>query len=552
MNESAEQLRKKIKHLLAEQHLPGHQGIMKDFDEFLEQYYSRIKELEESEEKFKNLVQKSTDAIIILNPAGSVLEWNKGCELVFGIPREMAFSQKIWSLAAKFIVPDYVDSERNIFRQQSMEQAFLTGQAPWIKHTNEMVIVDEEGNNKTIQSIAFPVKSAQGYLLGIISRDISEVKDTEKMLKIARDKAEEASQAKSRFLANISHEIRTPLNVILGFSGIMKELPAGSEKFGELLSGIERSSKALMSLINDILDLSRIEAGKMAINPVPLNLRQLVHDVQQVFALKANSKGVDLNLEISPCLPHLIKMDETRIRQVLFNLVGNAVKFTAHGAVSIRVEAKNTIRKSGNTNICITVTDTGIGIEPHETESIFDPFFQNVVPGIIKQEGTGLGLSISRRFVEMMQGEIKVESEPGQGTTFKIFIPGVQVLEYKSRKGKLRILENQGEPDTIGIRPMADNDQLVANLFSEIVQRTGSLKQAKVFLSREIWVEFDKVADILGFDEVLVFSEALSDVASKKQLPALKAFSEKLEQQARAFNVIEINQMLSAMEKLRG
>ena len=511
----------------------------------------RVQAQEESEEKFKSIVQNSTDAITIVNPAGSVIEWNRGCELIFGIVRKTALNQKIWSLMAQVIRPGFAISKDSIFMRESILSALKTGESPWFLQTSDTEITDGTGQIKTIQSVVFPVKAARGFMLGIVSRDISQAKETERMLKIARDTAEEASSAKSRFLANISHEIRTPLNVIQGFTEILKEYPATDPRFREHLSGIEKSSRALMSLINDILDLSRIEAGKMSINPVPLNLRALVEDVQQIFSLKAKNKGLEILLEVSPCLPHLVSMDETRIRQVLFNLVSNAVKFTHKGSVSISVESSKVARKPGFTHLQISVADTGIGIEASELEAIFDPFYQKDVPGIVHQEGTGLGLAISRRFVEMMNGQIQVVSEPGKGTSFTLSLPHVQVLEYRSRKGKMRLPPKT--KDISGMAAITTNEikLLTDNIFREIAAREGSEKRAREFLQQEIWTEFDKIADILGFEEVLLFAGSLSHLGQQNDLPMLQEFGKKLQQQAEALNVIEINQMLSALEKLR-
>ena len=514
----------------------------------------RVLAQEETEAKFKNVVQNSTDAIIIVNPYGLIIEWNKGCELIFGINRKNALNKEIWTFLSETLAPGTPLSDNNMFLKENIENALKHGESPWFQQIHETEIIDTKGNRKTLQSVAFPVKSTHGFIMGIVSRDISESKEAEKMLKIAKEKAEEASMAKSTFLANISHEIRTPLNAIMGFTGILKEFKVDNTRFKDHLSGIEKSSKALMSLINDILDLSRFEAGKMEISYVDLNIRNLIEDVRQIFSLKAESKGISLTTKVRKDVPVVIKMDEVRLRQVLFNLLGNAVKFTYKGTITIEVDSADEDTKSGLVDLVIKVTDTGIGIEEEEMDKIFDPFYQKAPLKIMRQEGTGLGLAISRRFVQMLKGEISVSSAPGEGTIFTVTLPGVKVLEWGSDRDKHIAAEKTKREktevlrDTSGIK---DVSVLAEQIRKEIIQITGSEKKAREFLSEKIWTEYDKVADILGFEEVIRFAGFLDKLAESHKLKFLKRFSEILMTEAGAFNVIEINRMLTSLEKLR-
>ncbi len=506
----------------------------------------RVKAQEETEQKFKNIVQNSTDAIIIINQQGSIIEWNKGCELIFGFRREAILEQKIWTFLESIKSDNSTFAPEEIISKEALLKTLKTGKNPWLNRITDATIITATGEKKSIQSVMFPVKSVDGYLIGVVARDISEVKKAENMLKVAKEKAEEASQAKSHFLANISHEIRTPLNAILGFTEILKEYPVTDQKFKSHLSGIEKSSKALMSLINDILDLSRMEAGKMNIKPTPLKIRSLVNDVQQIFSLKAENKNLAIKTVLPSNLPKVISMDEVRLRQVLFNLVGNAVKFTSQGSISIEAYAKNV--SADKTDLTFKVADTGPGIAPEHIPSIFDPFYQKTPKGVGKQEGTGLGLAISKRFVEMMNGNIQVSSKQGQGTVFYVFIPEVPVIQSSAEKNK---------PDTQDPREeSADlifpgNKELVRLIHSEIMKKTGSEEAATKFMAEQIWSEYDKVADILGFDEVESFSTALLHLARQKKLEHLERFALKLQREAKSFNVIEINSMFSCFETLR-
>ncbi|TVQ09562.1 MAG: PAS domain S-box protein [Bacteroidetes bacterium] len=508
----------------------------------------RVQAQEETEQKFKNIVQNSTDAIIIVNQAGSIIEWNKGCELIFGFRRKMALGQKIWDFIDSRTLPDATVSEKSLFDKKHIQQALQSGESVWFKKISETKIKDSWGKTRTIQSAAFPVKSGRLFLMGIVARDISEAKETETMLMIAKEQAEQASQVKSQFLANISHEIRTPLNAIMGFTEILKEFPVTDEKFKSLLSGIEKSSKALMGLINDILDLSRIEAGKMELNPTAFSIANLVEDVRQIFSLKAEQKGLQFNVTVHKQVPHIVLLDELRIRQILFNLAGNAVKFTETGSVDIDVMAKKSPELKDCIDLTIKVADTGPGINIKDLQTIFEPFFQKQPEGTLKQEGTGLGLAISQRFAEMMNGKITVNTQLNKGTEFSVHIPGIPSSESKNT---IKIKAKQPVETPNALSTAESEKELPRMIMQELTDSLGSFQKAREFMSREVWSEYDKIADILGFDEVVKFSGILEEIAQNKKLRYLKAFSENLRKCAITFNVIEINKMLSSFEKIR-
>jgi len=506
----------------------------------------RVQAQEETEEKFKNIIQNSTDAIIIVSQLGSIIEWNKGCEIIFGYKRKQVIGQKIWTFVEKVLYSNTQNIEESMFGKNNIQNALRTGDSEWFKKINEIVIKDSCSKSKTLQSVGFPVKSAQGYLLGVVARDISEAKNVENMLKDAKEKAEEASYIKSQFLANISHEIRTPLNAIMGFTEILREYKVTDTKFKSHLSGIEKSSKALMALINDILDLSRIEAGKMSLNPSPFNISELVEDVKQIFSLKAGQKGLALTSEIMPGTPLNMLLDELRLRQILFNLVGNAVKFTEKGSIRVTLQTRRKTTLNNAVDITLRVIDTGPGISQKDLNEIFNPFFQKQPHGTQKQEGTGLGLAISRRFVEMMNGKIAVNSTPGKGTEFVVFIPSVSVLEeFAKDAGKTTTQASEKNLD------FNSHKELTDVLIKELVSKFGSVNQANDFMRKQIWSEYDKIADILGFDEVISFSSLLNGIAEKENLKYLKEFALMLSHEANSFNVIEINRLLSSFETLR-
>jgi PAS domain S-box-containing protein len=247
-------------------------------------------------------------------------------------------------------------------------------------------------------------------------------------LEEAKNQAEAATKAKSEFLANISHEIRTPLNSILGFTQLLQKKITDEDQVKQLNS-IRASGKNLLLLINDILDLSKIEAKRLDLKYENVNIKVLLDEIKEIFMLNATNKGIDLILEYSDDMPSVLVTDEVRIRQILFNLLGNSIKFTSTGSVWIRCSAieKNIEKKT--TNIELVVQDTGIGIRQDQMEEIFESFRQQSGQSAKKYGGTGLGLAITKRLVEMLGGVINVESEVNNGTSFSVMIPDVDYHE---------------------------------------------------------------------------------------------------------------------------
>ena len=299
------------------------------------------------------------------------------------------------------------------------EQRILMTGAPIINKVERQN--DTEGNVRWASVTKVPTRNRAGFITGIIgiSRDITDLKAAEEELAEARDKALESTRLKSQFLAAMSHEIRTPMNGIIGMTELLLDTPLSAAQ-GEFSQTINTSAHSLLHIINDILDFSKIEAGKLVIENEPFDLYEVVEDSLELLAHRAQAKNLDPICVMNPGVSRWVKGDSVRLRQILVNLLGNAVKFTESGEIMAHV----TPLEETEDSMCVSfaISDTGIGIEPEIQARIFEAFTQADGTTTRRYGGTGLGLSISRQLVEMMGGEMAVTSEPGKGSEFSFTV----------------------------------------------------------------------------------------------------------------------------------
>lgn len=372
----------------------------------------RTKELRETSVFFQALIDHIPSLIYYKDNRLRFTGCNTAYERAFGLDREDIAGKKVTDL-------DYISpEERERFDEEQRQLLELGGSI-----NREVTLDFADGTRHEMLYSAARIVDPDNRPLGIVGLlvDITVHKRVERELAIARDRAEAADRVKSTFLATMSHELRTPLNSIIGFTAILLQEMAGplNEEQGKQLQMVRNSSQHLLTLINDVLDISRIEAGEMHLSEEAFELPESIEKVAEIIRPLAEQKNISLNVHFERN-PGTRLGDPRRVEQILFNLIGNAVKFTESGSVNVEVDMQ---REEGHNLVVITIRDSGIGIREEDMRNLFKPFRQIDSALSRKHEGTGLGLVICKRLTEMMNGDIEVSSRWGVGTTFTLRLP---------------------------------------------------------------------------------------------------------------------------------
>lgn len=368
--------------------------------------------LTEREASTRSILDAGTDAFVSVDADGAISTWSRQAEEIFGWTEADVLGRKL----SETIL---VANRRTAF-DEGLAGFLATGDESVVNQRVEVVALHREGHELPVELAIWPVRSHDEWSFSAFVRDITERKQAESELAAARDQALENSRLKSEFLANMSHEIRTPLNGVLGMTSLLLDTKLHGEQ-REFAETVRASGEALLVLLNDILDFSKIEAGHLDLESIDFDLRALLEDVVGLLSLPAHHKGLELACSLPVEMPATIRGDPGRLRQIITNLIGNAVKFTASGEVLLDLSIE---REDGADPILhFEVVDTGIGIAAADQEAMFDSFSQVDASTTRRFGGTGLGLAISRQLVELMGGEIGVHSELGQGSTFWFTIP---------------------------------------------------------------------------------------------------------------------------------
>jgi PAS domain S-box-containing protein len=452
--------------------------ILSNFNAMSEAVNSRESSLRSSEERLKLATSAGGVGIWDWNVTSNELTWDDSMYSLYGIGKDdFSGAYDAW---IRTLHPD----DRQ-FAEEEIQAALKNER----EYAPEFRIVHPDGKIRNIKASSKTFFNSQGNALRMIGTnfDITEIKQAEDELRrykdhleeeielrtadlvLARNAAEAANQAKSAFLANMSHELRTPLNAILGFSNMMRKDPLLQESQRQNLDIINRSGEHLLTLINDVLEMSKIEAGRVQLENAPFDLGGMVRDVADMMQIRAQEKGLRLLIDQSSQFPRYIVGDEARLRQVLINLIGNAVKFTQQGGVTLRLGTKH----NKISHLQIEVEDSGPGIGLEDQKRIFEPFVQ--LGEQADSKGTGLGLTITRQFVQMMGGNITLESTIGKGSLFRVDLPLNEVSEAVIAQPKrvengevVGLAPGQPEYRILIVEDQRDNQLLLTKLMESV------------------------------------------------------------------------------------
>lgn len=475
------------------------------------------KDLADSKELFKTVFNNSAVAIIVTDKDQNIIAWNPFAEKVLDMGREELFNRPV----SQLYPPD----------EWKRLKAFHVHKKGVVSDIETMVL-KKDGSILDVSLSLSVVKDIQGEAVGSIGimRDVSIQKKTQTMLLEAKKVAEAASQAKTMFLANMSHEVRTPMNTILGMVDLTLDTELTTEQRDNLLT-VKNAADILLSLLNDILDLSRVEAGKIQLESIEINVERIVRSVCKTMDILARNKGLKLQWVVDEAVPDMVKGDPVRIRQILVNLINNAIKFTKEG--NIQVEVKVDLKEEDKCELRFSVADEGVGIDKDNQKKIFEVFTQADVSTTRQFGGTGLGLSICKRLLELMGGRIWVESEKGRGSIFYFVVPYAivkkeevpEALQEESIESQLmEQISKKKQPEEVrekkeDLHILLAEDNLVNQKMTQKVLEKKGWKIAVANNGREVLDIFEKEAfDLILMDALMPVMDGLEATRKVRQM----------------------------------
>ncbi len=425
--------------------------------------------LRDSERRLADIIDFLPIATMVIDREGRVTAWNRAMEAITGVKREDILGKS----DHEYSLPFYGERRPILIDLVFTPEEELAARYSHIRREGSVLSAEAFIPNLGIILVGYAsaLYGIDGSIIGAIEsiRDITDIRRVEEDLKEAKTVAEAANRSKSAFLANMSHEIRTPMNAILGFAQLMDRDPDLSPQSREHLDIINRSGEHLLSLINDILEMSKIEAGRATFTPNTFDLQAFLRDIERMFRIRTDAKKLSFLLEEVGPVPRWAVTDEGKLRQVLINLMGNAVKFTEEGGIALRIASR--AGKKGTVNLRFEVEDTGPGMTEEEKGLLFQAFEQTRAG--VKSGGTGLGLALSRGFIQVMGGSIAVTSTVGKGTTFRFEIPvregtEEQVRPKEVKRRILRLKPGQGEIRVLVADDRDTNRRLLSQLLGPV------------------------------------------------------------------------------------
>ena len=423
-------------------------------------------ELSDSRQRMTDIVDFLPDATFVVDLEGKVIAWNKAMEQMSGVAKEQMIGHGDYA----YTIPFYGERRPQLLDLLDITDAEIEANYRHIERRGNALLAETfvpsvyGGRGAHVWAIGAPLYDAKGKRSGAIEsiRDITERKRAEIELQEAKEVAEASTRSKSQFLANMSHEIRTPMNAILGLTRLTLETEL-TERQRDYLFKVQSSSRALLNLLNDILDYSKIEAGRLELECIDFDLDDVLHTLSDLFSYAAEEKGVEIFYEIAPGVPNGLKGDPLRLGQILANLIGNAVKFTSRGEIHVKAEALES--PGGEVVLCFSVRDTGIGIEKDQCEALFHAFSQVDSSISRRYGGTGLGLTINKHLVQLMGGEISVASELGVGSVFS----------FSVRLGISTAVQPARDPENLrGMRALVVDDQETSRVILQRIMESWS------------------------------------------------------------------------------